>query len=72
MVLYMCAVQDENDEEPIFSSSSYNHTIDEDIRSGSTVLRVTASDADTSPNAMLQYSLVSIAGEAEGTGHCIR
>ena len=57
-------LQDENDEEPMFIPSSYNVSIDEDIRPGMLVYRVTARDTDTPPNAMLQYSIVSVAGES--------
>ena len=51
-----------NDEEPMFSASTYNATIDEDVREDTIVVRLTASDGDTAPNAMLQYQITSIAG----------
>ena len=56
------SAQDVNDEEPIFSPAFRNTSIDEDSREGTPVLRITAMDADTLPNAMLRYSL-SVAGE---------
>lgn len=56
--------QDENDEEPMFRSSTYNTSIDEDIREDMIVVRVIATDSDTAPNAMLRYQITSIAGES--------
>lgn len=61
-----------NDEQPVFLPSSYNQSIDEDIRDGSIVLRVTATDKDTAPNAMIQYSLISIAGKTQSNIICYR
>lgn len=55
-------ISDVNDEEPMFSASTYNATIDEDVREDTIVVRLTASDSDTAPNAMLQYQITSIAG----------
>lgn len=46
----------------MFSVSTYNATIDEDVREDMIVVRLTASDGDTAPNAMLQYQITSIAG----------
>ena len=46
-------------------SSSYNRSIDEDIRNDMIVVQVTATDADTSPNAMLEFTLLSVAGPPE-------
>lgn len=64
--IVFCAVQDENDEQPMFSFPTYNTSIDEDIRENMIVLRVTATDMDTPPNAMLRFSISSMTGECRG------
>ena len=56
--------QDVNDKEPVFNPASQDASINEDIREGTFVLPITATDADTLPNSMLQYSL-TVAGESE-------
>ncbi|XP_067259915.1 cadherin EGF LAG seven-pass G-type receptor 2-like isoform X2 [Chanodichthys erythropterus] len=55
-VLY---IQDVNDNPPIFQSKSYSVTVSEATAVGSDVLRVTAEDADVSPeNNRITYSIV--------------
>lgn len=48
-------ILDENDNAPVFSKTSYNVTVEEDIRHGTTVAVVTASDDDIGQNAQLLY-----------------
>lgn len=49
----------------MFSASTYNATIDEDVREDMIVVRLTASDGDTAPNAMLRYEIISSASESD-------
>uniref|UniRef100_A0A914UJ66 Cadherin domain-containing protein n=1 Tax=Plectus sambesii TaxID=2011161 RepID=A0A914UJ66_9BILA len=51
-------VNDTNDNSPVFDQSSYNVTIDEDIKPLTAILNVTASDADRSErNRLLTYRI---------------
>lgn len=49
-------VMDENDNVPVFESNPYLVTIAENIKKGSTVLKVIAHDADIGRNADIHYS----------------
>lgn len=50
-------IQDVNDNQPIFNQSRYFATIPENATIGTSVLQVFASDADTSDNGMIKYSI---------------
>ncbi|XP_075697796.1 cadherin-23 isoform X1 [Rhinoderma darwinii] len=51
-------IVDINDNNPIFSQTSYQKPVFEDIQLGSTVLQIKATDADSGRFALIQYSLV--------------
>ncbi|XP_075073149.1 cadherin-23 [Mixophyes fleayi] len=51
-------IVDINDNNPIFSQSSYQKPVFEDIQLGSNVLQIKATDADSGRFALIQYSLV--------------
>ena len=51
------AIEDENDNKPRFSQTVYNVDIMENSNFGSTVLTVTATDADSGLNGDVTYSL---------------
>ncbi|XP_077115396.1 cadherin-23 isoform X2 [Ranitomeya variabilis] len=51
-------IVDINDNNPIFSQSSYQKQVFEDILLGSTVLKIKATDADSGRFALIEYSLV--------------
>lgn len=51
-------VLDSNDNDPVFSSDSYQFQIEENLRRGTSVGRVTAVDADLGQNAAVRYSLI--------------
>ncbi|XP_041375475.1 neural-cadherin-like [Gigantopelta aegis] len=50
-------VKDMNDNDPIFSLSQYQASVQEDHPVGDSVLRVTATDDDSGTNAELEYSI---------------
>ncbi|KAH7637786.1 cadherin-23-like protein [Dermatophagoides farinae] len=53
-------VFDQNDNAPVFSKSLYTKSIPEDVRDGSMVVQVSATDADQSPaNSRVYYRLLS-------------
>ncbi|XP_046672662.1 cadherin-23 isoform X2 [Homalodisca vitripennis] len=57
-------VQDINDNQPYFEHEVYEQTIPEDLRGGSTVLQVKATDEDASaPNNQVVYRIQSGAGD---------
>ena len=58
------AVQDVNDNEPIFEQAFYNATIREDSPAGACFLTVAASDPDCGFNSILRYSVGEGAGPA--------
>lgn len=51
------AVIDENDNRPVFNQSIYRADIQEELPVNTTVLWVSASDADSAANAVLEYKL---------------
>lgn len=51
-------VLDANDNDPKFSRESYEFSIEENLRRGSFVGRVQATDADLESNAVVKYSLI--------------
>ncbi|KAM9265993.1 LOW QUALITY PROTEIN: uncharacterized protein FYN16_006534 [Cariama cristata] len=51
------AVLDANDNAPVFSQAEYTVRVPEDVPVGSTLVTVTASDADEGPNGHVKYSL---------------
>ena len=61
------AVQDVNDNEPIFEQAFYNATIREDSPAGACFLTVAASDPDCGFNSILRYSVGEGAGPAADT-----
>lgn len=56
-------VQDENDNSPQFESLRYFLTLAENIEKGSTIMKVTARDADTGSNGDIRYAFDSDAGD---------
>ena len=58
------AVQDVNDNEPIFEQAFYNATIREDSPAGACFLTLAASDPDCGFNSILRYSVGEGAGPA--------
>ncbi|CAH2300904.1 protocadherin Fat 4 [Pelobates cultripes] len=52
-------VKDVNDNPPIFTEDEYFPTVLENAPSGTTVLRLNATDADSPPNAVIAYSIQS-------------
>ncbi|XP_062870185.1 protocadherin-16-like [Trichomycterus rosablanca] len=53
------AVSDVNDNPPIFSRSEYVVALSEEASSGTEILRLSATDPDSAPNAVIQYSISS-------------
>ncbi|KAK2544703.1 protocadherin gamma-A10 [Columba livia] len=51
------AVLDANDNAPVFSQAEYTVRVPEDVPVGSTLVMVTATDADEGPNGHVKYSL---------------
>ncbi|XP_061163889.1 protocadherin Fat 4-like [Saccostrea echinata] len=51
-------VEDVNDNPPVFFPSSYRHDIQEDVQIGTTLLRVTATDADTGLNGVVRFFII--------------
>ncbi|KPM07825.1 cadherin-23-like protein [Sarcoptes scabiei] len=59
-VTIMVLVFDQNDNAPVFSKSLYSKSIPEDVRDGSMVIQVGATDADQSPiHSRVYYRLLS-------------
>ncbi|KAM9327300.1 cadherin-23 [Gastrophryne carolinensis] len=56
-------IVDINDNNPIFSKTSYQKSVSEDIPLGSTVLQIKATDADSGRFALIEYSLVDGEGK---------
>uniref|UniRef100_A0A5S6QN81 Cadherin domain-containing protein n=1 Tax=Trichuris muris TaxID=70415 RepID=A0A5S6QN81_TRIMR len=52
-------VTDENDNKPKFSQPAYTAEVREDVRPGSTILRVEANDLDEGHNGRVTYSIVN-------------
>lgn len=53
-------ILDQNDNAPVFSKTLYTKSIPEDVRDGSMVIQVSATDADQSPaNSRVYYRLLS-------------
>lgn len=52
-------VEDQNDNDPKFTQNQYTVTITEDTLTGSSVLKVQASDSDHGENAKITYSLTN-------------
>lgn len=50
-------VTDVNDNKPKFSSPTYNVTVDEDLLPGSTIMKLSATDADIGLNGQVTYKL---------------
>ena len=57
--LIVLTVLDVNDSPPIFNSSSYRFTVAENSTLGTTIGRISASDADEGANAVVSYRLAS-------------
>ena len=58
------AIQDINDNEPIFDQTFYNATLKENESSGTCFIRLTATDPDCGLNSIVTYSI----GEKENIG----
>ncbi|RUS89284.1 hypothetical protein EGW08_002958 [Elysia chlorotica] len=57
-VLYAeIVVEDENDNAPRFTQTSYEKTIDETVKQGAVLLTLTATDADSGKNGDVRYTL---------------
>ena len=52
-------VVDINDNDPMFIQASYNVSIPEETSVGTTIVELTAYDADTGTNALLYYTIIS-------------
>nr|AUG84445.1 fat [Platynereis dumerilii] len=52
-------VGDDNDNSPVFSPRSYRKTVSEDLKVGSILMTLTATDKDTGLNADLRYIITS-------------
>lgn len=50
-------ILDVNDNPPVFAESAYSATIPENATVGTAVLKVSATDADSSENGMIEYSI---------------
>ncbi|KAK3732012.1 hypothetical protein QZH41_016882, partial [Actinostola sp. cb2023] len=54
------AVTSVNEHTPVFTSSSYAHSIQEDTAIGTSLLRVTATDDDKGPQGEISYSMLPL------------
>ncbi|XP_071670677.1 uncharacterized protein [Patagioenas fasciata] len=63
------AVLDANDNAPVFSQAEYTVRVPEDVPVGSTLVTVTATDADEGLNGHMKYSLNKITGKASQIFH---
>ena len=63
-VVIHVVVVDENDNRPVFSHNIYRTDIQEGLPANTTALWVSASDADSTANAVLEYKLVSVNSQA--------
>ncbi|KAG9490989.1 hypothetical protein GDO78_006371, partial [Eleutherodactylus coqui] len=59
------AVQDANDNYPVFSKKHYKVSLDENVQIGYTILHVNASDKDEGSNAVISYSFSHIPENAQ-------
>lgn len=59
-------VLDVNDNRPTFDRPSYDATVDENLPTGSTVLRMRAADADDGANAVVRYYMSSASHASHG------
>ena len=50
-------VMDVNDHSPVFPQTSYSFSLSEDLPQGTSIGRITATDADIGPNGALQYTI---------------
>ena len=57
-------VQDQNDNDPKFQRDSYVASITEEVRIGTTVVTVVATDADSEQNGEVTYSLFNDSEDA--------
>ncbi|XP_042645964.1 protocadherin gamma-A10-like [Tyto alba] len=60
------AVLDANDNAPVFGQAEYTARVPEDVPVGSTLLTVTASDADEGTNGHVEYTFHKISEHASG------
>uniref|UniRef100_A0A182YNX1 Uncharacterized protein n=1 Tax=Anopheles stephensi TaxID=30069 RepID=A0A182YNX1_ANOST len=56
-------VQDENDNTPIFESNPYSFALAENIEKGSSIMKLTARDADSGSNGDIRYALSPDVGD---------
>ncbi|KAL8564803.1 hypothetical protein ACOMHN_003649 [Nucella lapillus] len=56
-LLVNVTIEDENDNEPVFTEQAYAVTVDEDVPKGFELLRVTATDRDSGLNGRVRYRL---------------
>uniref|UniRef100_A0A182K8T4 Uncharacterized protein n=1 Tax=Anopheles christyi TaxID=43041 RepID=A0A182K8T4_9DIPT len=59
----MLHVQDENDNTPIFESNPYSFALAENIEKGSSIMKLTARDADSGSNGDIRYALSPDVGD---------
>ncbi|KAJ8412516.1 hypothetical protein AAFF_G00128520, partial [Aldrovandia affinis] len=58
-VLAVITITDANDNPPVFSRADYSVALSEGAAAGTEVLRLSATDPDSTPNAEVQYSISS-------------
>ncbi|XP_076467599.1 protocadherin-1-like [Babylonia areolata] len=56
-LLVNITIEDENDNEPVFTERSYSVTVDEDVAKGHVLIQVTATDRDSGDNGRVRYRL---------------
>ncbi|XP_055371961.1 fat-like cadherin-related tumor suppressor homolog [Condylostylus longicornis] len=56
-------VQDENDNAPIFDSNPYNLILAENVDKGTSIMKITARDADSGSNGDIRYYLADDVGD---------
>ena len=57
------SINDVNDESPLFDYPVYENDVQEGSTAGSIILQVHATDRDTGPNALLEYSIIGVVAD---------
>ncbi|XP_023223919.1 fat-like cadherin-related tumor suppressor homolog [Centruroides sculpturatus] len=55
--LFAVRVLDVNDNRPVFEKSSYHLVVPENVRNGTSIVRLRATDEDSGPNAQLRFEM---------------
>ena len=58
-----------NDNSPVFENVRYTHTVSEITDTGTSIMQVTATDADSGANGIIYYSLASISNDENDCSH---